>query len=164
MTNTKSPPSKQELQRATTSPDEDKDGLLSAALTAAGELIAMARDGVVPDAVMLRAGPDRRWYSYPIDRAKPSFESSLLTMEQYLAGRVARSVCGCDDNSDWETTRMFVLMALCPAFIDSCILIEKHVPEVRAIASRLVITKSMEREELTTHLAPILRRQEKATK
>lgn len=152
MTDTKTPTPKQELQRATTTTDEDNPDLLSAARTAAGIVIAMARDGVVPDAVRLRAFPDGRWYSYPIDGGK----TSSITIEQYLAGTVARGLWNGDDNIDWEITRMFALAWLCPTFGALCNLIEEYMPIVDAIAGRLVITKSMEREELALHLAQVM--------
>jgi hypothetical protein len=155
MTDTKSPPPKQGFQA--TIPDEDDPGLLSAAQTAAGMVIAMARDGVVPDAVRLRTFPDGRWYSFPIDRGNTPFQISSITIEQYLAGTVARGLCRCDDNVDWEITRMFALARLCPTFGALYNLIEEYMPVVSAIADRLVITKSMEREELAAYLAPILR-------
>jgi hypothetical protein len=165
MADTKSPLPKREMRQASTTTDEDDPDLWSAALTAAGELIAMARDGVVPDVVTLRTGPDGRWFAYPIDRRKiPPFDCASFTVEQGLAGTVARALYMCDDDIDIEAIKEFARALLylrdrfCPTFVAVCNLIERHSTVLGAIASRLVVTKSMEREELAAYLAPILRR------
>jgi len=143
--------------------------LWSEAFCAGGKCVAAALGGLNPTRVELWFSQSGRWV-HEVD-GLDVLPSSVVGRAIVMAGTAARHLSDFDEPdiiavlenvaviatlkiTSQRDTRHFTALSM--AAMD---LIEKYQSVVRAIAGRLVITKSMSGEDLAARLAPILRKE-----